>query len=97
MNTSLYRRICAWDNLLLALSLTGQRKASKGKRGKVPAASFEYHLEDNLVTLQAELGDKIYQPGAYHSFYIKDPKRRLISAAPCPVLVMGLGRATATR
>jgi RNA-directed DNA polymerase len=77
MNTSLYRRICAWDNLLLA-----HRKASKGKRGKAPAASFEYYLEDNLVTLQAELRDKTYQPGAYYSFYIKDPKRRLISAAP---------------
>ncbi len=97
MKMCLYPRIYAWDNLLLALSLTGHRKASKGKRGKAPAASFEYHLEDNLITLQAELGDKTYQPGAYYSFYIKDPKRRLISAVPCPALVMGLGRATATR
>jgi len=77
MKTLLYPRVCAWDNLLLA-----HRKASKGKRGKAPAASFEYHLEDNLVTLQAELLDKTYRPGAYYSFYIKDPKRRLISAAP---------------
>jgi hypothetical protein len=77
MNVSLYPRVYAWDNLLLA-----HRKASKGKRGKAPAARFEYHLEDNLITLQAELGDKTYRPGAYHSFYIKDPKRRLISAAP---------------
>jgi len=77
MNTSLYASVHSWDNLLLA-----HRKASKGKRGKAPAAGFEYHLEDNLVTLQAELRAKTYQPGAYYSFYIKDPKRRLISAAP---------------
>jgi len=77
VSTALYPKIYAWDNLLLA-----HRKASRGKRGKAPAASFEYHLEDNLIVLQAELQTKTYQPGAYHSFYIKDPKRRLISAAP---------------
>jgi hypothetical protein len=77
VDTSLYPRIYAWDNLLLAY-----RKASKGKRGFAPAARFEYHLEDNLITLQAELQDKTYRPGAYHSFTIHEPKRRLISAAP---------------
>jgi len=77
VNTPLYPRVCAWDNLLLA-----HRKASKGKRGKAPAARFEYHLEDNLITLQAELQTRTYRPGAYYSFYIHDPKRRLISAAP---------------
>ena len=77
MNTSLYPQVWDWDNLLLAY-----RKASKGKRGKPPAAGFEYHLEDNLVQLQAELRDKSYRPGPYASFYIHEPKRRLISAAP---------------
>ena len=73
----MYDQICSWDNLLLAY-----RKASKGKRGQAPAAGFEYHLEDNLIALQAELQAKTYQPGAYHSFHIHEPKRRLISAAP---------------
>jgi RNA-directed DNA polymerase len=77
LHTSLYPQVYAWDNLLLA-----HRKASKGKRGKEPAAHFEYHLEDNLITLEAELRAKTYCPGAYHSFYIHEPKRRLISAAP---------------
>ena len=77
MNPSLFDQVCSWDNLLLAY-----RKASRGKRGKAPAASFEYHLEDNLVTLHTELVDKTYHPGAYHSFHIHEPKRRLISAAP---------------
>jgi retron-type reverse transcriptase len=75
--TELYTQLCSWDNLYLAW-----RKAAKGKRGKGPAARFEFHLEDNLVALQEALASQTYQPGAYHSFYIHEPKRRLISAAP---------------
>lgn len=58
------------------------RKAAKGKRGLAPAATFEYHLEDNLVAPQGELAHRSYQSGRYASFYIHEPKRRLISAAP---------------
>jgi len=72
-----YEQIYAWDNLLLAF-----RRAAKGKRGKPPAAAFEYRLEENLLQLQHELETQTYQPGIYHSFYIHEPKRRLISAAP---------------
>jgi retron-type reverse transcriptase len=39
-------------------------------------------LPDNLLELQSELLEKIYQPGGYNSFYIHEPKKRLISAAP---------------
>lgn len=74
---SLYPRIYHWDNLLSAF-----RKASKGKRGREPAARFELRLEDNLINLQDELQNRTYSPGEYESFYIHDPKRRLISAAP---------------
>ncbi len=73
----MYTQLCSWDNLLLAY-----RKAAKGKRGHPNVAAFEYHLEDNLRALQRELRDQTYQPGAYTSFYIHEPKRRLISAAP---------------
>jgi RNA-directed DNA polymerase len=72
-----YAQICSWDNLLLAY-----RKASKGKRGKGVAATFEHRLEDNLVSLQQELQARTYAPGQYSSFHIHEPKRRLISAAP---------------
>ena len=74
---NLYHQVCDWDNVYLAY-----RKARKGKRGQPPAASFEYDQESNLVRLQQDLADKTYQPGAYYSFYIHEPKRRLISAAP---------------
>lgn len=74
---NLYPKICDWDNLYEAY-----RKARKGKRSRPPAAAFEYHQEQNLVELVHDLRDKRYEPGAYHSFYIHEPKRRLISAAP---------------
>lgn len=74
---NLYQKVCIWENLRLAY-----RKAARGKRGRAAAATFEYNLADNLLTLQAELINKTYHPGGYHSFYIHDPKRRLISAAP---------------
>jgi RNA-directed DNA polymerase len=73
----LYDQVCSWDNLRLA-----HQKAARGKRGKGAAAAFEYNLADNLLQLQDELVHKTYQPGPYDSFYIHDPKHRLISAAP---------------
>ena len=73
----MYTQLCSWDNLLLAY-----RRASKGKRGRPAVAAFEYRLEDNLLPLQREFQDRTYRPGPYTSFYVHDPKRRLISAAP---------------
>jgi RNA-directed DNA polymerase len=73
----MYDQLCSWDNLYLAY-----RNASRGKRGQPCVAYFEYRLEDHLLQLQRELVERTYHPGAYNSFYIHDPKRRLISAAP---------------
>jgi len=77
MNNLMYQKLAAWGNLLLAY-----QKAAKGKRGHPNVAAFERRLEDNLLELQKELQAKTYSPGAYASFYIHEPKRRLISAAP---------------
>ena len=76
-NDTLYNQITGWDNLRLAY-----HNAARGKRGRAAAARFEYHLADNLLELQAALQQQRYQPGGYTSFYIHEPKRRLISAAP---------------
>jgi retron-type reverse transcriptase len=73
----LYPKICDFENLYLAYC-----KARKGKRAKVSVASFERRQEEELLVLGSELKTKSYQPGEYHSFYIHEPKRRLISAAP---------------
>jgi retron-type reverse transcriptase len=73
----LWPEIVSFENLYLAA-----KKAQKGKRFKESILEFNDRLEDNLIELQRELTDKNYQPGAYHSFRIYDPKPRLISAAP---------------
>jgi retron-type reverse transcriptase len=69
--------LCAWGNLWRAF-----RKAAKGKRGHAPAAMFEHRVSDQLTRLKAELVNKTYRPGDYHHFFIHEPKRRKISAAP---------------
>ncbi len=72
-----YADIYTWENLY-----TAYRKAAKGKRGRRPAAAFEFKLEDNLIQLQDELASETYRPSGYVNFTIHEPKRRLISAAP---------------
>lgn len=72
----MFDQLTSWDNLLLAY-----RRAAQGKRSRPDVAAFEHRLEDNLWQLQSELQAQTYQPLAYHSFFIHDPKRRLISAA----------------
>jgi retron-type reverse transcriptase len=62
--------------------LQAYTQAARGKRGGGAVAAFEHRLEDNLFALRAELGDGSYRPGGYTSFFIHEPKRRLISAAP---------------
>jgi len=73
----LQKQLCKWENLSLAY-----RNASRGKRGRGATAAFEMLLADNLLELQQELSEQTYQPGGYTSFYIHEPKKRLISAAP---------------
>ncbi len=73
----MYEQITTFENLLLAF-----KKAAKGKRGRKSVAVFEHRLEENLLALQHALRDKTYKPGQYRSFYIHEPKQRLISAAP---------------
>ena len=50
--------------------------------GHANVAAFEYRLEDHLLALLDELTTQSYVPRPYTSFYIHEPKRRLISAAP---------------
>jgi RNA-directed DNA polymerase len=74
---NLYPKICDWETLEIAY-----RRARRGKRRSQPVADFEYAWESHLLRLQEELATKTYRPGAYCSFYIHEPKKRLISAAP---------------
>jgi len=72
-----FEQLHSWPNLLEAW-----HRAALAKRTQANVAAFEYRLEENLLDLQAELRNHTYRPGAYTSFFIHEPKRRIISAAP---------------
>jgi len=73
----LYERLCSLDNLFLAA-----HKAQRGKRYRQDVAEFHLRLEDELLDLREELQAQTYRPRPYHTFWIRDSKPRLISAAP---------------
>ena len=75
--TNLFPQICSLENLYEA-----SRKARKRKTRKENVERFELHRERFLHQLQDELVQGTYQPCPYRQFYIHDPKKRLISAAP---------------
>jgi retron-type reverse transcriptase len=74
---NLWQEVISFENLLRAAA-----KACKGKRFRPPVAAFHFQLEKELWQLHEELANKTYQPGAYRTFYLYQPKKRLISAAP---------------
>lgn len=74
---NLWEQLISFENLLLAAT-----KACRGKRFRPDVAGFQFHLERELWRLHEELRDKTYRPGAYRSFFIREPKLRQISAAP---------------
>jgi len=73
----LFDHIASFENLLGAA-----KGAFAGKRFRPEPAMFHYHLETNLLRLGEQLRAGVYRPGEYRAFWIRDPKQRLISAAP---------------
>ncbi|MDA1101879.1 MAG: RNA-directed DNA polymerase [Proteobacteria bacterium] len=57
-------------------------RAVRGKRRKPGAAAFMANLEGELLRLERQLKDRTYRPGGYISIRVRDPKPRLVSAAP---------------
>ncbi|OGT00962.1 MAG: RNA-dependent DNA polymerase [Gallionellales bacterium RBG_16_56_9] len=57
-------------------------KAVRGKRSKPGAAAFMANLEKNLLSLESRLQSGAWRSGGYTEIEIKEPKRRLVSAAP---------------
>jgi retron-type reverse transcriptase len=72
-----------WDELISFSSLLrAANKARRGKRFRRDVARFHFDLEHELWQLHEELTGKTYTPEGYNTFWIYEPKRRLISAAP---------------
>lgn len=74
---NLYPQIYTFPNLYQAFLA-----ARKGKRDRAAVAAFEFDLEHNLIALSDELKSQTYCLGTYTNFYVYEPKKRLISAAP---------------
>lgn len=75
--SNLFGKVTDWDNFLLAAD-----RAAEGRRFDKNVAAFNFRKESGILRLQRELQSKTYTPGPYTTFYVYDPKQRLISAAP---------------
>lgn len=58
------------------------KRAVLGKRRRPGAAAFMANLETELLRLERELLEGRYRPGRYVEIAIRDPKPRIVSAAP---------------
>lgn len=74
---NLWEQLISFEALLRAADT-----ARRGKRFRPAVASFHFDQERALWKLHEELLTKTYRPGAYRSFFIYEPKKRQISAAP---------------
>ena len=73
----LFGRIATFEALCAAAG-----RAIAGKRRAPGPAAFVAGLETGVLALERELQAGVWRPGGYVSFVVRDPKRRLISAAP---------------
>ena len=76
-NGELFKILCDSGHLI-----ESARNAARGKRRKPDVAKFLLNLEPECFRLAGELASGVWQPGEYKSFYILEPKPRMISAAP---------------
>ncbi|HUU28198.1 MAG TPA: reverse transcriptase/maturase family protein [archaeon] len=74
---NLWPRIIAFENVYNAYL-----KARRGKRYKHYSLAFTANAEEELWSIITDLKDKTYRPGPYYTFWINEPKKRLIAAAP---------------
>ena len=73
----LIEQIATLDNLYLAF-----KKARRGKQTKPEVKEFTENFEANIARMRQENLDGSIAIGEYHYFKIRDPKERVISAAP---------------
>lgn len=75
---NLFDKVVDIDNIRLAY----QKAVRGGNRYTSSHLRFKEHLEANLYKIQQELIKGTYKRGAYHNFYVREPKLRLISSLP---------------
>lgn len=72
---NLYPKIYDFENLFCAY-----KDGIKQKRDRPDIMRYTENLEENLITLQNELIWLTYKVGRYRSFFVYEPKKRLIMA-----------------
>lgn len=72
---NLYENVYQFDTLHRAYL-----RARRVKRHVPEVLHFERDLEGELIQLQNELIWRTYRTGPYHTFYVHEPKRRLVAA-----------------
>ena len=75
-DADLLEQVASFDSLLAAFA-----RAFRGNRRNIEACRFHLELEPCLLRLRRELLTGRYAPRPYRYFYIRHPKRRLISVA----------------
>lgn len=71
-----FEKVCDFENLYRAY-----KKAKAGKGYKNSSAQFEIRALDGIHRLKQQLESKEYRIEKYNSFYVYEPKQRLIEAA----------------
>ena len=71
-----FGEIVSIDNLLEAW-----KEFLRGKRSKKDVKGFQFHLMDNILSLNHDLSHHTYKHGGYQEFNISDPKPRIIHKA----------------
>jgi len=74
---NLFHKIYDLENLFKAYAV-----CLRGKRLKRGVLPFTYNLSGDLFRLRRELMAESYKVGNYYSFYIYEPKKRLVQALP---------------
>jgi retron-type reverse transcriptase len=73
---TLFQEITSLKNLFLAWE-----EFKKDKTNKIDVKEFKRDCKNNIFGLYKELKNKTYSHSDYYSFYVKDPKLRLINKA----------------
>lgn len=74
---NIYEKIYDFENLHKAWE-----EARKGKRYRDDVLIFNRNYEEQLINIQNHLIYETYEVGKYHTFYVYEPKKRLIMSLP---------------
>ena len=72
----LFEKACSFEALTQSAL-----QAARGKKKKPRVALFLQNLENEIIEIEKELGERTYHPRPYCTFKIHDPKERMICAA----------------